>query len=220
MKNEKIEKFILDKIKNKEWKPNQKIPNENVLISNFDVSKMTLRLALEKLKLKGILYSIKGSGIYVNPSLEYFSQLDYKNKNTFSFNLRKDLNESDIELNEKFVNEDEIKNFTPFSIEIEFDDKDNVVLLKNIWVNSNEIIRKDKYDIEKILRNLYVDNKYVDLYVHNINSLDKNIFSLENEKLIHKVEYFFSKGKLKLIIQNKFPVDNLNEKYFKFIEID
>ncbi len=63
---EKAYDFILEKIKSKEWIPDQKIWTEDVLVDEIDVSRAAIRNAVEKLVGMGILKKIQGSGTYVN----------------------------------------------------------------------------------------------------------------------------------------------------------
>lgn len=64
-KSEQIEKFLLEKIDNKEYKPGAKIPTESELLEQFSVSRMTVNRALSTLRNKGIIYSIRGKGTFV-----------------------------------------------------------------------------------------------------------------------------------------------------------
>jgi len=47
-------------------KPHTQIPSERTLSESLGVSRMTLRSALDKLQLNGVLYSIQGSGTFVS----------------------------------------------------------------------------------------------------------------------------------------------------------
>ncbi len=58
--------FIIDKIKNKEWSPDQKIWTEDVLVQEIGVSRVAVRNAVEKLVGMGILKKLQGSGTFVN----------------------------------------------------------------------------------------------------------------------------------------------------------
>lgn len=52
---------------NTELKDHDKIPSENTLCEMFNLSRLTVRQGINKLKSEGYLYSRKGSGNYVNP---------------------------------------------------------------------------------------------------------------------------------------------------------
>lgn len=64
-KSEEIASYILNKIHNQEYKPNQAIPTEVELMGEFGVSKMTVNKALSELRNKDYIYSIRGKGTFV-----------------------------------------------------------------------------------------------------------------------------------------------------------
>lgn len=64
-KKEQIIEFITNNIKNGTYKPGDRIISEYMLAETFNINRMTVRLAIDYLVSKGILYKIKGSGTYV-----------------------------------------------------------------------------------------------------------------------------------------------------------
>lgn len=65
-------------IDNQEWKENQKIPGENQFCKVYDLSRTTVRLALEILEKDGYIYKLRGKGSYVStPKI-------YQNRSSFS----------------------------------------------------------------------------------------------------------------------------------------
>ncbi len=65
LKYMEIEEYILKKIKNEEYDPDEKIPSELDLAKMFNVSRMTARKAIENLVSKNYLYKIERMGTYV-----------------------------------------------------------------------------------------------------------------------------------------------------------
>lgn len=61
-----IENEIKNKIKSKELSPGDLIPSENQLKDQFNVSRMTVRQALNNLVNEGFLYKHKGKGTFVS----------------------------------------------------------------------------------------------------------------------------------------------------------
>jgi DNA-binding FadR family transcriptional regulator len=47
------------------WKPNDKLPSENELSSMFNVSRNTVRSAIQKLRTMGVLISVQGQGTFI-----------------------------------------------------------------------------------------------------------------------------------------------------------
>lgn len=62
-----LEKFILDKVDNNEWKANSKLPTEVELIEMSGLSKMSVRKVIERLREREILYASQGRGVFVSP---------------------------------------------------------------------------------------------------------------------------------------------------------
>ncbi|MCC3358979.1 FadR/GntR family transcriptional regulator [Bacillus sp. REN16] len=64
--SEKVYNYIMEKIVSKEWQPKTKIMSENQLSTELNVSRISVREALEKLVAFGILDKKRGSGTIVN----------------------------------------------------------------------------------------------------------------------------------------------------------
>ncbi len=65
---------IKQKIKNGEYYKNMRLPSENALSSEWGISRMTVRRALDELTREGLLYKTRGSGTFV--AANRFSQRD------------------------------------------------------------------------------------------------------------------------------------------------
>lgn len=70
MKNKLLYEQIVDELKekilNKDYVLNQKLPTENELAAQYDVSRITSKRALEELKKMGLIYRVRGSGSFVS----------------------------------------------------------------------------------------------------------------------------------------------------------
>lgn len=64
-KYEWVKREIQKKIDGHEWKANQVIPSENKLCQQYQVSRITIRKAMDELVHEGILYRMKGKGCFV-----------------------------------------------------------------------------------------------------------------------------------------------------------
>ncbi len=60
-----IKEDIIQKIHSSEYRPNQILPSESELCKIYNVSRITIRKALDELLRENILYSIKGKGSFV-----------------------------------------------------------------------------------------------------------------------------------------------------------
>jgi len=65
-----IKQTIKSWLMNKDYQPGQKIPSENELSAIFQVSKMTVRQAINQLVQEGLLISRRGSGTFVSQKKE------------------------------------------------------------------------------------------------------------------------------------------------------
>jgi len=60
-----LEDILREKIENRELKPHEKIPSENELKKNHNISRSTIRKAINSLVKSGLIYRIQGKGTYV-----------------------------------------------------------------------------------------------------------------------------------------------------------
>lgn len=61
-----IKEHIIEQIESRAWAENTKVPSENELASQFNVSRMTARRALQELTEQGILNRTQGLGTFVS----------------------------------------------------------------------------------------------------------------------------------------------------------
>jgi len=73
-----VKQHIVDGIHDKIWQEHTKVPSENSLCQEFDISRMTANRALKELTEEGILYRIQGLGTFVSESLPVKSVLQIK----------------------------------------------------------------------------------------------------------------------------------------------
>ncbi len=74
-----IKKHICQKIESGQWPQHFKVPSENELTQQFDVSRMTARRALQELTEQGILVRAQGSGTFVSTVKSQSSLLEIRN---------------------------------------------------------------------------------------------------------------------------------------------
>lgn len=68
-RHEQISTWLRDKITSNEFGPNDKLPSENEISKEFDVSRVTVRHALQTLEAEGVIYRRQGLGSFVQPNL-------------------------------------------------------------------------------------------------------------------------------------------------------
>lgn len=74
-----IKQYICENIESGEWPQNAKVPSENELTLQFDVSRMTARRALQELTEQGILVRSQGAGTFVATFKSQSSLLEIRN---------------------------------------------------------------------------------------------------------------------------------------------
>lgn len=60
-----LKRALIDKIDNEEFEPNVPIPSERELMELYQLSRITVRKAIEELVNEGYLYKVQGKGTYV-----------------------------------------------------------------------------------------------------------------------------------------------------------
>nr|WP_275576964.1 GntR family transcriptional regulator [Thalassobacillus pellis] len=66
-----LKEIIIENIENNIWKPGDKIPSEHQLREQYNVSRNTVKKAIEDLVQEGTLYRVQGTGTFVNkPKIE------------------------------------------------------------------------------------------------------------------------------------------------------
>ena len=68
-RHEQISSWLRDKIRNSEFGPDEKLPSENDISREFEVSRVTVRHALQTLEAEGMIYRRQGLGSFVQPKL-------------------------------------------------------------------------------------------------------------------------------------------------------
>lgn len=158
VKYKEIAEILQDDIINGKYKEKSKLPTVEELMKDFNVSKNTLRAAIELLVDKGYIYQVQGSGIFVRPTSRdgYINitnmrgiTTDFKDHKVESKILDFKIITADEELAEKMrceigteiynVKRLRIMDGQPFSIEDSFFNKDLVPYL------NNEIIQNSIY---------------------------------------------------------------------------
>lgn len=63
-----LKEFLKEKIKEGSWEENSKVPSERELMNQFNVSRATVRKALDELLMEGLIYRKQGIGTFVATS--------------------------------------------------------------------------------------------------------------------------------------------------------
>lgn len=74
-----IKQYIFNKIESGQWPQHSKVPSENELAEQFNVSRMTARRALQELTEQGVLVRSQGAGTFVATFKSQSSLLEIRN---------------------------------------------------------------------------------------------------------------------------------------------
>jgi GntR family histidine utilization transcriptional repressor len=74
-----VKEMILARVRGGQWLPQQRIPSENELVTEFGVSRMTVNRALRELAQEGELTRVQGSGTFVAPPKVQSSIFEIRN---------------------------------------------------------------------------------------------------------------------------------------------
>ena len=64
---QQVKQFVIDGIRSGEWGNAKRLPSENLLVSQLNVSRMTVHRALRELKTEGVIVRVPGRGTFVSP---------------------------------------------------------------------------------------------------------------------------------------------------------
>ena len=74
-----IKDYILSQVETAAWPEHSRIPSENELATQFAVSRMTARRALQELTEQGVLYRTQGVGSFVASAKSQSALLEIRN---------------------------------------------------------------------------------------------------------------------------------------------
>lgn len=139
---ELVYNYILEQL-NVEYFEHDKIPSESELCKEFNLSRLTVRQGINKLKSEGYLYSRQGSGNFVSPK-----KITYKISpfTTFSSEIRKLNKEPKMKLLEQKI----IKADEHISKMLEVREAEKILYIKNMRLVDNVPFLYAEYYINRL----------------------------------------------------------------------
>lgn len=215
---EQVYQVIKDGIVSGKWQIGDKLPSENELAEAFGVNRLTVRGALQKLNILGIVETRVGEGTFV-----------------LSFNFRKYIQEV-AEFTMQPEHESEIRDFRKL-VEVECarlaiatgTDKE-LAVLKKLSDECSEIGKRliESYTDKSFEKEYFIDFANADLNFHyqifkmSHNSLYINSFHLVREAIYHYILMTFEKVYNQFIVSGgeALNYDNINmhDKIYKYIK--
>lgn len=207
MKNIKyteIYDYLKNKIISDEYKSGEKIPSEKYLTEIFNVSRNTVRRALNQLSLEGFVNSVRGKGVFVIEKhqlkllvggLQSFKEASLTNNINYETNLHVF---KEILVDEKLSEKtgfpvDSLVYYICRSRSIEGENSilDINYFLKSVIPDLNEeISKKSIYEYIENVLSLKIAGAQKVISVENISKLDKNYLDLINYDLVAIIKNF------------------------------
>lgn len=170
-----------------------KIPTENTIAEYFGVSRVTVRRALKELIEEGAIYSIRGSGNYVQKQIKNNSNLNlgiiasnfyhvHPASQDFFNGIKKILNMFDINLHIYNKNQEDILN-SSFYYELKKDNISGLMSLEND-INILTCLKKNIKDLPLVSRNTNMD-LYIAMDIqYNINCIREHLINKGHKKIL------------------------------------
>lgn len=204
IKYTKICEYIRNKIETGEFLPEKKIPSENKFTKLFNVSRNTVRKAIEELANEGILTSVHGKGVFVLKKIP----IDFKLNNNESFKeviLKKNLDfKTYIPIFETIIVDENLSEKTHFNIGDKIfhiirvrsidDEKvildDNYFLFKYLEGLTEEIAYDSIYEFIEKVKSLKIKGTHKIISIEDLTTLDKEYLDIKNSTNIAVVKNF------------------------------
>jgi GntR family transcriptional regulator len=206
-----LKQYIMSKIKSGEWPQDSLIPSERELSEAFDVSRMTIRQAVNELVSEGFLYRQRGRGTYVSePKIEQYDVMSF----------------TEAALSHGYKASTDVRDFevispTPAILEkLKLSDKDKVYYVQRFrMVNTTIIAVEDVFLPLKYTGDLgredFTGSIYMllkDKYDYMIDHVDANIEAIiPREK---EIKLFESKKKVPMLKVTAVHITNKNIKLY------
>lgn len=158
-KFEQIKKFILDNIESGQWQENQLVPSENKLASDFEVSRMTARRALEELSQQGILVRTKGSGTYVGSLKSQGSMFEIRD-------IADEIKERGHDYNAVLIEQDQITAIAPIAIALGVDMDSDVFHSVIVHQENGKPVQVEERFVNKDLAPEYLQQDFTQVTPH------------------------------------------------------
>ncbi|WP_300382953.1 trehalose operon repressor [Clostridium sp.] len=196
--------YLKNKIINEDFKSSEKIPSEKYLTELFNVSRNTVRRAINQLSFEGLVTSVHGKGVFVLEKqqfkflvggLQSFKEASLYNGIEYTTNLH---NFEEIIIDEKLSKKTgfAIGSVVYYIVRSRYIDGEYSILdinyfLKDIITNLNETIAKNSiYEYIETVLNLKIAGAQKLIAMESINKLDSKYLNLKNYNQVAIIKNF------------------------------
>jgi GntR family transcriptional regulator len=173
-----IYELLKESIDDNEWKPGDFIPSERILSEKFNVSRITIRKALDTLMIEGYIRKIQGKGVTVcKPKIE--ERILDRLIGTFQ-----DLQEKGFKIKTKLINFSIVTPNESVKSKLNLNDDENVIRIERLRFVDKEAYHYSKIylpekffkDVDKnLLTNKSLYSVIVENYNYKINKINRRI---------------------------------------------
>lgn len=143
-----LKEIIREKIDSGKWTPGDRIPSENELCNEYNISRNTAKKALEDLVQEGLLNRVQGKGTFV-------SKPKFEQPLTGFYSFSKVLKDRGMNPKDIIINIEEKRANSKVSKRLQMDKDEQVIVLKRIRCADNEpIILESSYMPKRIVPEL------------------------------------------------------------------
>jgi GntR family transcriptional regulator len=128
-----LKEILKENIESGQWKPDDLIPSEHQLMNEFDISRNTVKKAIESLVQEGILYRIQGKGTYVS-----YPKIEQSLSGFYSFS--KVMKERGIDQWDNIIGFSEVEPKSSIKKQLQLSDGETIIELKRLRFANNEPI--------------------------------------------------------------------------------
>lgn len=180
---------IMRKIKDNYWQIGDKLPSESKLSEEYNVNRLTVRLAINKLNTIGVLETIAGKGTYVKE----FSLYNYLNQIVPYIISSKEISYI-LEFENMLLNNTSISKEAEKQVRIKISELDEIVSVTNFKVHSideniesNKIIVRLITDINKCIIECNDNELMKTLYKSLSDAIYNNLYDELLDKNVGKI---------------------------------
>ncbi len=182
-----LKELLIEKIENREFKENEKLPTEKELCKKYNISRATVRQALKELENKDYIYKIQGKGTFVSPKkfqqdlLKFYSFTEEMKK------IGKTPSSKVLDFEVRKIKNEKVKNI------LELDDTDKIFVFTRLRLADEEpMMIETTYLPYKFFRDITRDkleNKPLyDIFVEEYNTVFSKAEEIFRPTLIREKE--------------------------------
>ncbi|WNC69211.1 histidine utilization repressor [Thalassotalea nanhaiensis] len=186
-----IKQFIFQQIESGNWAEHQRVPSENELAEQFDVSRMTARRALQELTDEGVLNRSKGSGTFVSSFKSQSSLLEIRN-------IAEEVTEAGHHYSARLISIEKLSADAAIAIELDIAAGDNAYFSKILHMQDDQPIQLEQRYVNAALVPDYINQDFSVITPHEYLSKEAPL-----TEATHQIEAVLSEATISALLAIK-----------------